>query len=600
MATWYVVPSGSNGDGSQASPWVGFSNIVWGSIQPGDTLIVDGVFRETMTIGASGEANYPVRVNFAPTGLIWPSALISSWTKVVGYEVWYATVEGSYRYQLWQDGLLLTPDDHDNTTPTRDTAAAAMETGTWRMRGSTEIMVRCTDDGDPNSKVMYGTDRGNDGKYGAIDVRGRNHIQVIAPKIRGANWNAGMPAGIVTEGDGIAIHGGAVIESGRILRAYGGAGLALRGLLGDNLINVGVSLSAVTSADTSVENPLSNVLIQHCRIARVARVGRYNGIDWTFNSDADAIGIGYEGGSISNVRILDNAFERIGPQYVDDSDVPAHYTSNSVNRGASIYIGSGEIVPFSCEDVVIERNFHKYGHRWFAHIGPEASGQIRITANTVAVSGEHAAGTSILRVASTEGEAANVITANNSFVDNTNRSVVALSNLTSKMSVRNLNNVMQSNDAVDHASALTWYGDFWRIGGAYAPSVDVEDYNAHGPRDGLSSADLARESSDTAYTTLAAYYAATGRGEHSIQADLKLRDDHRLESDSPCLAAGINWWDALDEPPPTGQDGLRFCDPPSMGAYEVRPGKSGYARRLGAMPLRTLPLGADSIKARSW
>lgn len=74
----------------------------------------------------------------------------------------------------------------------------------------------------------------------------------------------------------------------------------------------------------------------------------------------------------------------------------------------------------------------------------------------------------------------------------------------------------------------------------------------------------------------------------------------RPDPDSPCVGAYEAWWTALDEPAPLGQDGLRFCDPPSMGAYEIRPGKSGYARRLGAMPLRTLPFGADSIKARSW
>lgn len=107
---------------------------------------------------------------------------------------------------------------------------------------------------------------------------------------------------------------------------------------------------------------------------------------------------------------------------------------------------------------------------------------------------------------------------------------------------------------------------------------------------------------------LAGWRTNSGGDAHSIPvastAAVKFRDytnnDLRLDTDSPCIGTGINWWDALDEPCPQGIDQLRFYDPPSKGSYELRPGKSGYARALGALPLRVLPIGVDGIRARDW
>lgn len=56
--SWYVRPSGGSygtEDGtSYANAWDGFSNIVWASIQPGDTLWVAGSHDEKLVVGASG------------------------------------------------------------------------------------------------------------------------------------------------------------------------------------------------------------------------------------------------------------------------------------------------------------------------------------------------------------------------------------------------------------------------------------------------------------------------------------------------------------------------------------------------------------------
>lgn len=94
-----------------------------------------------------------------------------------------------------------------------------------------------------------------------------------------------------------------------------------------------------------------------------------------------------------------------------------------------------------------------------------------------------------------------------------------------------------------------------------------------------------------------ATWASTHEGD--INADPKFLDaannDLRLDGDSPCIAAGINWWDAE---PPTGEDGLRFKNIPSMGAYEPS-NKSGCARKSGAFVANTLGAGIDIAKAKA-
>jgi|GEM_PF-4125578 len=64
-ADWYCAATGINGDGSEDSPWVGSSNIVWGAggVQAGDTLWVLGTHvGEQLTIGSDNviiRGDYP-------------------------------------------------------------------------------------------------------------------------------------------------------------------------------------------------------------------------------------------------------------------------------------------------------------------------------------------------------------------------------------------------------------------------------------------------------------------------------------------------------------------------------------------------------------
>ena len=64
--SWYVRPSGGtygSEDGtSYANAWDGFSNIVWASIMPGDTLYVCGTHTQLLTVGASGNAALYIKI----------------------------------------------------------------------------------------------------------------------------------------------------------------------------------------------------------------------------------------------------------------------------------------------------------------------------------------------------------------------------------------------------------------------------------------------------------------------------------------------------------------------------------------------------------
>jgi len=72
-------------------------------------------------------------------------------------------------------------------------------------------------------------------------------------------------------------------------------------------------------------------------------------------------------------------------------------------------------------------------------------------------------------------------------------------------------------------------------------------------------------------------------------------DDYRLDGDSPCIAAGTRYWTGEA---PHGQDGLRFFNTPSIGAYEDRSG-AGFARKGGARVTNTLPAGVDISLAKA-
>lgn len=469
------------------------------------------------------------------------------------------------------------------------------------MRGSTELMLYAPGGVDPGTlDSVRVSDRTIDDSYGALDLRGQNYLTVVDMNVRGARWNGGMSAAFVTEGDGITIVGGNVEHCDRICKVYGGAGFGIIGLNGDDLMSTGISLLGATSAGTPVSNPLSNVVIRMCRITNVGYYGRYRGIDWSITGDNDAIGIGYEGGNITNVEISDNYFGNIGPQWAKDADVPAYFTATDTDRGAGVYVGTSEVVAIDVTNLKILRNVFTGISRFSVHLGAECAGYAWVIGNLFKDTGRYIAFDATVLVQGTENSAFSAVVAHNTFLRALSRSCVMFRQADSDDSRYTYCNIFEQCDKVADASGESWQGDIWRYTtGAWAPSADAEDYNLHGLRSGLSSANIARDSGDSTYTSLAAYQSATTYADNSIQADPLLLDDDEIDADSPALGAGGNWWDALGVPPPQGRDGLRFMVPPAIGARELRPGKSGYPRKFGALPPRVLPAGVDICKARA-
>lgn len=65
--TYYVSRLGNNADGlSWATAWNELSRINWSVVQPGDTILIDGgTYASTLTIGKSGQAGAPIRIQAA-------------------------------------------------------------------------------------------------------------------------------------------------------------------------------------------------------------------------------------------------------------------------------------------------------------------------------------------------------------------------------------------------------------------------------------------------------------------------------------------------------------------------------------------------------
>jgi hypothetical protein len=66
-ATFFVMPSGSNGNGSSwSSPWVGFSSIQWASVTAGSTVCLGGgAYSGSLTLSKSGTSSAPITVKRA-------------------------------------------------------------------------------------------------------------------------------------------------------------------------------------------------------------------------------------------------------------------------------------------------------------------------------------------------------------------------------------------------------------------------------------------------------------------------------------------------------------------------------------------------------
>ena len=100
------------------------------------------------------------------------------------------------------------------------------------------------------------------------------------------------------------------------------------------------------------------------------------------------------------------------------------------------------------------------------------------------------------------------------------------------------------------------------------------------------------------YTTTFATWQSQGTGisqdANGINQTLNLNNKSRPDPDSGVIALALAWWSGEPE---HGEDGLRYFNAPSAGAYEPR-NKSGYARGAAALVANTLPAGVDIARAK--
>lgn len=587
MSSWYVRPAGGsygaeNGT-SFENAWDGFGNVTWGGggVVAGDTLYVYGTHFEPVVIGASGSVVNPVTMEFADGALIFPVVTLTGWTQVNTSEV-YKKSTGAYRYKVWEDGVLLNPEAH--AADSEATIEAALDRGDYTMKTTGLVVyVRCSDGAAPSTHTMLATDRSIDASLATIDTNGQSYLRIVNPRVRGANWNQSTSGGmIIDSGTDVQVVGGAMWECKFGVNVRGGTGVSINGVVFRDMDSsaVAVDASLATLTDFTVKNSY---------FSRIARVARYNGMDKQFNQDGDGIGIGHSGGTLNNIVIQDNYFQYTGPQYDLDADIPADVTNSpDVNRGAGIYVGT--VSAMDVNGITVERNVFEDGHRYGLYLGDEIEDSVRVVGNVFLRTGNAPEyGLAAMQANATIGVSASFEISNNTFVSNVQRDSLVLANMGTADTLANRNNAFQDNDESTDLAAVTWRGDVFRTNFG-TPAGDTESNNLHDTRTDRESDVLYREGL-TPYNSISAYQTATSRGDNSLNEETFLRADGRPNGTSPGVAVGTEWWTGE---PPHGADGMRFCIPPSMGAYEYYGGGGA-----GAIPSRVKPAGVDLAKARA-
>lgn len=355
-----------------------------------------------------------------------------------------------------------------------------------------------------------------------------------------------------------------------------GTGLQLRG--GDNCrgiqiegsnCDIGLNLQEVTGCivDALIDSNVATGVKLQVLSDDVRITGRFINNGPTGSGDSDGIGIGHAGGDLTNIVVHDAVINNNGPR-----------------SGALTAVGGGLTLstsePCTCELDILRC---------------EAAGNWR---SGISLSDEWISGNVVGNVVSgTLAPAAGIRGALNLAMDG----LTAAANVCQNTVANNggATSGLRIFDA-SPGSAVTVCNNIVYENGADASGVVAELNNsaADGNRTiaynclyNSAGENVAHEVS-TGYATAALYDAGPGGGGH-IDTDPSFRDpandDYRLNGDSPCVAAGIDWASSAQH----GRDGLRFCSPPSMGAYEYYGGGTA-----GAIPARIKPAGVDIAKAQ--
>lgn len=276
-----------------------------------------------------------------------------------------------------------------------------------------------------------------------------------------------------------------------------------------------------------------------------------------WSCDGDGIGVGFAGGTVKNLKILNNVLRHNGP-----ARAMVAGETGDLNRGSALYIGTSD--PFTAQSVIVRGNVMADNHRYCAHledyINVVFTGNICVGTTNLYATGNGRA----LTVSDVPGGGGSVLIAGNVFYANKyHLAALLLRNNTASTRWIIVNNILAANSvgpsADDRATLWIEHASNANIvegGNVFQSSTCAQ-----------AGGDYCWRRGTTGYNNLATWQGV-GLGKRDSQvASLSFMDllngDFRLASDSPLIGAG------LPAGAPHDYNGCRY-DPltPTIGAYE--------------------------------
>lgn len=583
-ATWHVRPDftyspagaiqdqnyGAEDGSSYAAAFDGFADITWGvgGVQSGDTLKLYGTFYERFTLGGSGvtlepqadfeqvaAASYNGTNTFTAGTPVVLNTTGSSWQLVSG-EV-YKKGAATEIYLMQQDGQPLSPRIY--YTDTESNVAAGLARGEFTVRNATTdslsrtVYVRTTDGAPPDSHLITVNRRDWDNLSGAWLSDAKDNWTISSRWTLKYHYNnsssASGSAVVIQDSDGWSAD---FYLKDNYFAAWvdGGSNGSWDGeIVGGQQ---GLALTGFTSALVDIE--VTGNFHDVCEIPR------YNGLNKTWNTDCDCVGIGHTGGTMTRGRIHNATFNRCGPQRLALLSDEA----GDLNRGSSVYLGTSNA--FAADGLIIENNWISASHRYLVFIGDEATNySIRGNILHDGLTNPAFTTTGLVRLTTATAGATTVTVANNHFVNNDGITPLYFGTANASAAYTIKNNVF----AFNSGGGGTFNGNFHR---AVTTSSTSESNNLF-----WSPAETTIvRSESTNYSTVAAWQAASSQGAGDLNASPAFvgnsfplsAEEFKPRSNSPLIRAGTCYLTTGCVARDFG--GRRARVPPDIGAWQRR------------------------------
>jgi len=310
----------------------------------------------------------------------------------------------------------------------------------------------------------------------------------------------------------------------------------------------------------------------YCYVHSNAPTARYNGINLDFSQDGDGIGIGYYGGTVSNIKITRNKLWNNGPRRALITG-----EAGNISKGSGIFFGTS--YTHAVSNALVSSNDFYNNHRYAMNFDDVSSGQISGNIIRGTLHYGTTSGFGQLRIPANGPTTATYIVANNDISGESGSYGLTIANDTAGTKtyiVRNNN----FHDLVGNVGtgATAWIGAL-NLASTQA-TVSESNNNFQTIQD-----DLLVKKSSTSYTTISGWQGdALAQGTDDLTAASGF-----VGGTSPTTAAGfkLTSGSALRR---AGKDlnignvqdhGNRaFLHPPSIGAWETASGDEAAARSV--------------------